>query len=63
MLKRHVIELACNESARLRLGENLRRYLDQVVSWDVVAGRYGQAYELARRAQRTGKRAELPPES
>jgi 1,2-diacylglycerol 3-alpha-glucosyltransferase len=62
MLKRHVIELACNESARLRLGENLRRYLDQVVSWDVVAGQYGQAYELARRAQRTGKRAELATE-
>jgi glycosyltransferase involved in cell wall biosynthesis len=63
MLRRHVIELACNESARLRLGENLRRYLDQVVSWDVVAGQYGLAYELARRAQRTGKRAELPLES
>jgi glycosyltransferase involved in cell wall biosynthesis len=62
MLKRHVVELACNESARLRLGENLRRYLDQVVSWDVVAGQYGQAYELARRAQRTGKRAELEAE-
>jgi glycosyltransferase involved in cell wall biosynthesis len=62
MLKRHVIELACNESVRLRLGENLRRYLDQVVSWDVVAGQYGRAYDLARRAQRTGKRAELTGE-
>jgi glycosyltransferase involved in cell wall biosynthesis len=62
MLKRHVIELACNEPVRLRLGENLRRYLDQVVSWDVVAGQYGQAYELARRAQRTGKRVELAGE-
>lgn len=35
-------------------GENLRRYLDHVVSWEVVARQYNEAYRLARKADRTG---------
>ena len=62
MLRRHVIQLACNEGARMRMGENLKQYLDQVVSWDVVAEQYNEAYELARRATNTGKVAQLPME-
>ena len=62
MLKQQVIELACNEGARMRMGESLKQYLDNVVSWDVVAGQYHEAYELARKAQRTGKSVELEPE-
>jgi glycosyltransferase involved in cell wall biosynthesis len=62
MLRRKVIRLACNERLRLRLGENLKRYLDEVVSWDVVARQYNQAYELAREAKRTGIRVSLEPE-
>jgi len=62
MLKRHVIELACNEGARLRMGENLKRYLDEVVSWDVVAEQYNEAYELARTAIKTRKAVALPLE-
>ncbi len=62
MLKRHVIELACNEDARMRMGENLKRYLDNVVGWEVVADQYHEAYELARKAQRTGRSVELPLE-
>jgi len=62
MLKRHVIELACNEDARMRLGENLKRYLDEVVSWEVVTRQYTQAYELARKAHKTGKPVALPLE-
>jgi glycosyltransferase involved in cell wall biosynthesis len=62
MLKRHVIELACNEGARLRMGENLKTYLDQVVSWDVVADQYNESYELAREAKRTAKPVQLPME-
>jgi 1,2-diacylglycerol 3-alpha-glucosyltransferase len=62
MLKHQVIELACNESARMRMGESLKSYLDDVVSWDVVAKQYHEAYELARKAQRTGKGVELEPE-
>jgi glycosyltransferase involved in cell wall biosynthesis len=55
MLRRHVVTLACNEEARMRMGENLKRYLDEVVSWDVVAEQYNQAYQLAREAVRTGR--------
>ena len=62
MLKRHVIELACNEGARMRMGENLKRYLDDVVSWEIVAGQYNQAYELAREVTKTGKPVLLPLE-
>ena len=62
MLQRHVVELACNEGARLRMGENLKKYLDEVVSWNVVAQQYNEAYEMARRASRTGKAVQLPME-
>ena len=62
MLRLDVIELACNEEARMRMGENLKRYLDEVVSWDVVAEQYNEAYELARLATKTGKPVLQPME-
>ena len=62
MLKRHVVELACNEDARLRMGENLKQYLDNVVSWEVVAAQYNEAYDLARRSLKTAKPVMLPME-
>lgn len=62
MLRRHVIQMACNRGLRLDLGENLKRYLDQVVSWDVVVQQYDEAYTLAREARHTGKAAVLDPE-
>ncbi len=55
MLKRKVVRLACDEKLRLELGDNPKRYLDEVASWEIVAGQYNQAYELAREAKRTGK--------
>jgi glycosyltransferase involved in cell wall biosynthesis len=57
MLRQKVIRLACDEKLRLELGENLRRYLENVVSWELVAGQYNEAHELARNAKRTGKPA------
>lgn len=62
MLRTKVVRLACDEELRLELGENLRRYLENVVSWDKVAGQYEEAYRLAREAKRTGKPVELPLE-
>ena len=62
MLKEKVIRLACSEELRMKYGGNLRRYLDEVVSWDVVAEQYNEAYRLAREAKRTGKAPELPVE-
>ncbi len=62
MLREKVIQLACDEQLRMRLGENLKRYLEEEVSWQVVARQYGKAYALARNAKRTGKPVVLEPE-
>ncbi len=62
MLRQKVLKLACDERLRLELGENLRRYLDEVVSWERIARQYNEAYRLARRADRTGEPVTLAPE-
>jgi glycosyltransferase involved in cell wall biosynthesis len=62
MLRRKVIQLACDEELRMKLGENLKNYLETVVSWEVVASQYNQSYELAETACRIGKPVVLPPE-
>ena len=62
MLKKQVVELACNEGARMRMGNALKTYLDDVVSWDVVANQYNEAYDLARQATKTQKPVLLPLE-
>jgi len=62
MLREHVIQLACDEQLRMMLGENVKRYLEEVVSWDVVAAQYDEAYEIARHACRTRQKPVLPPE-
>ena len=62
MLRDAVVRLACDENLRLELGWRLKQYLDKVVSWEVVAGQYYEAYALARTAKATGRRVELPPE-
>jgi glycosyltransferase involved in cell wall biosynthesis len=62
MLRQHVVRLACDEDLRLELGNRLKTYLDEVVSWDVVARQYDEAYECAVAANQTGKPVELPLE-
>lgn len=62
MLRRHVVELACNEGGRMRLGENLKRYLDNVVAWEIVAAQYSEAYKLAISATKSGNSVTLPKE-
>lgn len=61
-LRKKVIELACSEKLRMKLGDNLKRYLKEVVSWEVVARQYNEAYKLAREAKKTGVRVEFPME-
>jgi 1,2-diacylglycerol 3-alpha-glucosyltransferase len=61
-LREQVVRLACDEQLRLELGENLRKYLDEVVSWDVVTRQYLYAYQLANEAIQTGRPVELDPE-
>jgi 1,2-diacylglycerol 3-alpha-glucosyltransferase len=62
MLRDHVINLACDEGLRMQLGDNLRRYLDEVVSWEVVTPQYDEAYQRARVACRTNQPVVLPLE-
>jgi len=62
MLKDQVIRMACDEELRLKFGENLKQYLDEVVSWDLVAKQYNEAYELARQSIASGKSVVLPLE-
>jgi 1,2-diacylglycerol 3-alpha-glucosyltransferase len=62
MLRKHIVELACNEDLRMQCGNNLKTYLDEVVSWDVVAEQYNEAYALANTAVKTGQKVELPME-
>ncbi len=62
MLRDQVIRMACDEELRLRLGDRLKKYLDEVVSWEVVARQYNEAYALANEAVRSGKAIELPLE-
>lgn len=62
MLKQQVIELACNENLRMDLGTRLKDYLENVVSWDVVAGQYNEAYDLACTAKKNAQPVVLPME-
>ncbi len=55
MLRKQVIKLASDEQLRLKLGENLKNYLENVVSWEIIANQYDEAYILARRALKTGR--------
>ena len=48
-LREAVLGLACDEHLRLRLGEQLRCYVDHVADWKLVTRQYAQAYSLARR--------------
>lgn len=62
MLRDNVVELACNEQLRKDFSKNLNQYLNDVVSWEVIACQYNQAYELADQAKSTGNKIELPLE-
>ena len=61
-LKPYAIRLACDEDLRMTLGENLKKYLDEVVSWEIIADKYNQAYHLARNAKISGKLVIIEPE-
>ncbi len=62
MLREEVIRMACDEEMRMELGNKLKRYLDEVVSWEIIAKQYDEAYNLAIEEKRTGKKVQLPLE-
>jgi glycosyltransferase involved in cell wall biosynthesis len=61
-LRRQVVRLACDEGLRMELGNNLKKYLDGTVSWEVVAGQYFEAYRLAGDKVRRGRNIYIRPE-
>jgi glycosyltransferase involved in cell wall biosynthesis len=61
-LRRQVVRLACREGLRMRLGNNLKKYLDEVVSWDVIARQYREAYRMGAEKVRKGKPVYIRPE-
>jgi len=62
MLRARVVRLATDEGLRWELGHNLYRYLMGVVSWEVIAGQYYEAYGLADAEARRGVPVDIPPE-
>jgi len=62
MLRDNVIEMACDEDLRRRFNKNLKYYLKNTVSWEVVAQQYNEAYELANLVKPNGKKVDLPLE-
>ncbi len=62
MLKEKVIELACDKGLKAKLSKNLEKYLNKVVSWEVVAKKYKYAYKLARLKKIKSIEVDLPPD-
>ena len=60
MLKEKVIRLACDKNLRKELSENLKKYLNEVVSWEAVTKKYKLAYRYARLKKIKGKEIYFP---
>ena len=62
MLREKILRLATDEGLRWELGFKLYRYLMNVVSWEVVARQYHEAYRAARAEVYDGVPIDIPPE-
>lgn len=62
MLKEKIIKLACDERLRIELGSNQKKYLEETVSWNIVAEQYKEAYRLASDWKRKKKKINIPSE-
>ncbi len=60
--KRRILRLATNEDLRWHLGEKLKRYLNNRVSWHLIAKQYIECYELAREARQHDTQVQCPSE-
>lgn len=60
--KRRILRLATNEDLRWHLGEKLKRYLNNRVSWHLIAKQYIECYELAREARQRETQVQCPSE-
>ena len=62
MLKEKIIKLACDKDLRNTFSNNLKKYLNEVVSWEIIAKKYKKAYVLARLQKIKGEEVNLPPD-
>ena len=62
MLKEKVINLASDKDLRNTFSNNLKKYLNEVVSWEIIAKKYKKAYVLARLQKIKGEEVNLPPD-
>ena len=62
MLKEKVIKLACDKDLRNKFSSNLKKYLNEVVAWEIIAKKYKKAYVLARLQKIKGEEVNLPPD-
>jgi glycosyltransferase involved in cell wall biosynthesis len=62
ILRKKILELATSEALRMRLGNNLKKYLDEVVNWERIANEYARAYKAANDFIHKGKKVEFAPE-
>ena len=62
MLKQKVIRLASNKNLMEEFSNNLKKYRDQVVSWEIVVKQYKNAYKLARLKKIKSIKLNLPPD-
>ena len=61
-LQRQVLRLASSERLRMELGNNLKKYLEGTVSWEVVTAQYLRAYHLALSRRKANKSIYVRPE-
>lgn len=59
-LRRRIVRLACEPEVRKTLSEHLHWYLENRVSWEVVAKHYVQVYEMACEAIQCHKPVSIP---
>jgi glycosyltransferase involved in cell wall biosynthesis len=62
LLNENFIKLACNKNLRNKFSNNLKKYLNEVVAWEIIAKKYKKAYRLARLQKIKGEEVNLPPD-
>ncbi|OIN97867.1 hypothetical protein COY52_07040 [Candidatus Desantisbacteria bacterium CG_4_10_14_0_8_um_filter_48_22] len=60
-LKDGIIKLACSEKLRRKFGDNLKKYLDTKVNWEIVARRYYEIHQKAIDAKTGRAQINFPP--
>ena len=61
-LKKNVLRIATDENLRITMGNNLFKYLNEVVSWEIIARQYLEAYRLAAKKVREKRKIYIRPE-